>query len=156
VLHLPLVLVLGLAACGGSGRTSASATTSTTSTSTTTEHLGSSTAPATTLPTTVAPTTRTTDWTGLPPQFPVLPDDSLILTDDSTKSQSLSITRVDLVSVHDWFLNGIGSAGFEVTYDDGYHRIEFHGRGSDGTVMVTDRGDGVHVDVVIEQFRPFR
>jgi hypothetical protein len=152
--HLALALLLALAACGSSGRTSSAETTTTPITA---EQQDTAPTPATAGgSTTVEPTTRTVQWVGLPSQFPVQPDDSLILTDDSTRSQSLTISRVDLVGVHDWFADGLVAIRFEVTFDDGYNRIEFHGRGSDGVVLVSDRGDGVHIDVVIEQFRPFK
>jgi hypothetical protein len=153
--HLAVSLALALAACGGSGRSAASGTTTSSTIATTTTER-QATVPATPPTTAVEPTTKTTEWTGLPSQFPIAQDDALILTDDSTRSQSLSIARVDLVSAHDWFAAGVVNIGFEVTFDDGYNRIEFHGRGSDGIVLLADRGDGVHIDVQIEQFRPFK
>lgn len=146
------VLAFVLVSCGGgSGGASTSGTTTTSVRPTTTERQESSSPVITT-----EPTTTTVERVGLPLQFPVLPDNALTLTDDSTQSQTLTISQVDLVAVHDWFANGIVTKGFEVTFDDGYTRIEFHGRGSDGIAMLTDRGDGVHIDVVIQQFRPFK
>lgn len=113
-------------------------------------------APAST--TTAAPATTTTvAYQGLPGTVPVPVAGLLTLTGGDTFSDGFLVTGVSGQGVLDWLVGALPSAGWEIVEqvaDPGARRrfqgtVEFTGRGADGLATLSERPDGVAVEVVL-------
>ena len=145
---LVLVGVAALVGCGGGGDDAVRTPRGTTPR--TEGHDVVFTAPPviTTTTTTTSTTTTLPPPTGLPETFPVPDNGILSLSGSSTMSQGLEIRAVPVNEIHDWLVEGLQAAGYDVV-SDAPTVVEFVGRNVAGSAEITGTADPIDVTILL-------
>jgi hypothetical protein len=146
-LVLVLVSIAVLAACDGGGDND-TADETTGPTPQTEGHDVVFTAPPPSTTTSWTTTTTLPPPTGLPDTFPVPDDGILSLSGSSTMSQGLEIREVPVDEIHDWLVDGLEDAGYEIV-SDAARVVEFTGTGVGGRAEISGTSDPIDVKIVL-------
>jgi hypothetical protein len=106
------------------------------------------TAPPAITTTTTSTTTTLPPPTGLPETFPVPDNGILSLSGSSTMSQGLEIRAVPVNEIHDWLVEGLQAAGYDVV-SDAPTVVEFVGRNVAGRAKITGTADPIDVTILL-------
>jgi hypothetical protein len=106
------------------------------------------TAPPAITTTTTSTTTTLPPPTGLPETFPVPDNGILSLSGSSTMSQGLEIRAVPVNEIHDWLVEGLQAAGYDVV-SDAPTVVEFVGRNVAGRAEITGTADPIDVTILL-------
>ena len=143
---LVLVGVAALVGCGGGGDDAVRTPRGTTPR--TEGHDVVFTAPPAITTTTTSTTTTLPPPTGLPETFPVPDNGILSLSGSSTMSQGLEIRAVPVNEIHDWLVEGLQAAGYDVV-SDAPTVVEFVGRNVAGRAEITGTADPIDVTILL-------